>query len=81
MGARRLPDVPGCESSGNDVPDKYEAERFPVETGIPLSESAVSEVSQIRLFAKNQVVPADCSPLMFWPDGSRECCFSLTLSR
>jgi len=53
-----------------NVPVEFETGRFPVETGIPLPESAVQEVSQIRLISENQEVPVDCSPLIFWPDGS-----------
>jgi len=53
-----------------NIPAGFEAGRYPVEVGIPLYETAITDVSQIRLFTNNQVVPVDCSPLMFWPDGS-----------
>ena len=53
-----------------NVPGDFEMGIYPVEIGVPLPESTVTKVSQIRLFAENQVVPMDCSPLIFWPDGS-----------
>ena len=53
-----------------DLPVRFDGGRFPVEAGIPFPQSAVSDVSQIRLFANNRAVPIDCSPLIFWPDGS-----------
>jgi len=53
-----------------NIPAGFEFGRYPVEVGIPLPESAVNKISQIRLFAENQAVPVDCSPLIFWPDGS-----------
>ena len=53
-----------------NIPGDFEMGRYPVEVGIPLPESTVREISRIRLHTENQTVPIDCSPLIFWPDGS-----------